>query len=214
MTHAYGPCAGLLHTKMRVLFHSPLRLPRDKLGLPTFASAQFRANCASSLSVHRLFLALLLLQRTMPKFSRFYSATEAEAAANVNRLFPQQSERAQFSSDDAENLAGVLNGTAVSTSRPRNDVNQPLFRPNPPAQSVEQLLNASGFSVSHETVHRDKLLHYKSSSVNPVEWKARSRTPSSDEPSPRKYRIPSPTLSAKAGASSTSDGSDDGLAHV
>ncbi|KAF2633264.1 hypothetical protein BU25DRAFT_486409 [Macroventuria anomochaeta] len=152
----------------------------------------------------------------MPKFSRFYSETEADATANISRLFPQQTDCApQFSSDDAEQLDSILNGTTTSTSRPRNNANQPLFRPKLPVQFVEQVLNASVFSVSHETVHRDKAVRYASSSEDSVEWKIRSRSPSSEEASPRKYGISSPTLSFKAEASSTSDGSsDDGLAHV
>ena len=151
----------------------------------------------------------------MPMFSRFYSATEAEAAANIRRLFSSPADHTTFSSEDADQLAGILDGTTASTSRPRDDINQPLFHRSRPVQSVEQLLSASGFSVSQETVYRDKAVHYASSSEDELVWKTRSRTPSSDEPSPRKYRIPSSTSSVEVEASSISDGaSDDGLLHA
>jgi hypothetical protein len=151
----------------------------------------------------------------MLKFSRFYSATEAEAAAKVRRLFLLPTDHTPFSIDDAEQLAGILDGTTKFASRPRNDTNQPILRQTQSVQSVEQLLNVSGFSLSHEIVHRDKAVHSTSPSEDSVEWKIRSRTPSSDEPSPQKYRILSPALSVNVDALHTRYGiSDSGLVHA
>ncbi|KAH6642602.1 hypothetical protein C7974DRAFT_447218 [Boeremia exigua] len=151
----------------------------------------------------------------MPEFSQFYSATEAEAAANLRLLFTRETRAAPlFSSDDAEQLTNLLNGVTASTARPRNDANQPFFRTVPPVQSIEQLLNVSAFNVTQEEVHREKHLHYESTSEDSESWKLRSRTPSSDEPSPQKYQIPLPTSSVKIEASNTSNGSDDELPHM
>ena len=151
----------------------------------------------------------------MPKFSRFYSVTEAEAAANIRRLFPSPTYHTPFSSDDAEQLACILNSTRESASHPRNDTHQPILRQIQSVQSVEQLFNVSSFSVSHETVHRDKAVHYASFSEDSVEWKVRSRTPSLDEPSPQKHHIPPPALSGKVETLNTSGGAlDDGLIHA
>jgi len=149
----------------------------------------------------------------MPGFSHFYSATEKEAAVCLLRFYSRQSENAShFSSSNADQLTQLLNGTTVSSPRPRNEFNQPPFRPKPRVQSVEQLLNASTFSVAHKTVHRDKTVRYESNSDDSQEWQMRSRTPSSDEPSPQKYCLPSPNPSVKA--SSVSGGSEEGVAHT
>ncbi|XPS67882.1 hypothetical protein M3J09_000176 [Ascochyta lentis] len=146
----------------------------------------------------------------MPKFSRFYSATEAEALASISRLFPQSVERApQSINSDAEQLSNMINGNVDFSPRPRNDINQPIFECTPPVQPVEQLLKLSGFSISYDTIHRDKMVRYASSSEGSREWKTRSRTPSSDEP------FPSPSSSVKAETSGTSNGSpEDDLAQV
>jgi hypothetical protein len=147
----------------------------------------------------------------MPRYARFYSATEAEAMANLPKLCPRQIDAPQFTSDDTDQLDGLLNGTLASSSRPRNDTNQPLFRPK---QSIEELLsNFSGFNIARETVHRDKFVYNDSASEHSAgEWKTRSRTPSLDRPLTRKDRINTPTLSMRATASS--DGSDDDMAHL
>lgn len=148
----------------------------------------------------------------MPRYARYYAATEAEAAAELPRLCPQQVDAPRFTSDNVQQLDGLLNGTLTTSSRPRNDTNQPLFRPK--EQSVEDLLSSvSGFSITNETVHRDKYVHHDSTSEESTEeWKTRSRTLSSDEPSPRRVRIATPTMSVMTAASS--DGSDDDLAHL
>ncbi|KAF1926650.1 uncharacterized protein M421DRAFT_6913 [Didymella exigua CBS 183.55] len=150
----------------------------------------------------------------MPKYARFYSATEAEAVKSFPRLCLRQTDAPCFSSDDAQKLAGLLDGTLTISSRPRNDINQPLFRPKPVIRSVEELVsNASGFIIARETVHRDKFVHHDNTSEESAsEWKTRSRTPSSDERSPRTVRITTPSLSVRETASS--DWSDDDMAHV
>lgn len=165
-----------------------------------------------------LFLAsvaptLSFLRIEMPKYAQFYSATEAEATTNLPRLFPQQIDAPRFSSDDAAQLEGLINGTLTTFSRARNDVNQPLFRPKQ-AQSIEELcLSASGFHITRETVYREKAVQYDSSSEDStVDWKTRSRSQSSDEPSPHKRRVPVPTLSVKVTA--PTDGSDVEMAHA
>lgn len=182
---------------------------------PHSFSPVFTPIALPSLFAPRPYVILLLLRATMPRYSLFYSATEEEAATSFPELCLQQIDAPHFSSDDAEQLDGLINGTLTTSSRARNDVNQPLFRPKRQAQSVEELLflNSSGFSIVYETVHRDKVVHHDSTSEDSVgKWKTRSRTPSSDEPSPRKCCVPTPTLSVKAAASS--DGSDDDMAHV
>lgn len=151
----------------------------------------------------------------MPRFSHFYSTTEEEAAASIIQLFPQGREAAaQFSKEDAEQLACLLDGTAVTTVRQRYDSNQPLFRTKPPVQSIEELLKASTFSVVEETIFREKPANCENSSDDSQEWKTRSRTPSSDEPSPQKYRLSSPTLSVKVEVSSVSDESENELSQL
>ncbi|KAJ4362098.1 hypothetical protein N0V95_001555 [Ascochyta clinopodiicola] len=146
----------------------------------------------------------------MPRFSRFYSSTEAEALANITQLLPQSTGRApHFANSDAKQLSDLLNGEVVYSPRSRNDFDQPAFSLPQSVQPVEGLLSISGFSISHETVHRSKGIRYVSSSEDLKEWKTRSQTSSSDEPSP------SPTSSVKAETLSTSDGStDDDLAQA
>jgi hypothetical protein len=147
----------------------------------------------------------------MPRYARYYSATEAEATTKLVQLCPSQVDAPRFTKDDADHLEGLLNGTLTTSLRSRNDTNQPLFRPK---HSVEGLLSGiSGFNIANETVNRDQFVHHDSTSEESAEeWKTRSRTPSSDEPSPRRVRIATPTLSVRAAASS--DGSDDDMAHL
>ncbi|KAJ8114229.1 hypothetical protein OPT61_g3850 [Boeremia exigua] len=187
---------------------------RSMLSLGT-AVAESAASARSEAGWHRELLtsAKLRLNRTMHRFSQFYSATEAEATAVLLQLFPQKPEAApSFSSLHEEQLRSLLNGTRTSVPAPRKDVSQPLFRPKAPVQSVEQLLKASGFSVAHETVHRDKPV-YHGSSEDSQEWGFRSRTPSSDELSPRKYRTSSPTPRVTAEASEVNNGLVDATMH-
>ena len=129
----------------------------------------------------------------------------------LSELCPRQLDAPRFTKDDAEHLEGLLNGTVTTSSRPRNDTNRLLFRPKP---AVEDLLSGiSGFSIANETTHRDKLVHHDSTSEESTEeWKTRSRTPSSDEPSLQRGRTATPTLSVRATASS--DGSDDDMPHL
>ena len=147
----------------------------------------------------------------MPRYARYYSATEAEATTKLSELSPRQSDAPRFTQDDAEYLEGLLNGTVMTPSRLRNDTNRPLFLPK---SAVEDVLSGiSGFSIANETVHRDKFVHHDSTSEESAEeWKTRSRTPSSDEPSPQRVRIATPTLSVRATASS--DESEDDTTHL
>lgn len=151
----------------------------------------------------------------MPKYSRFYSATEAEALANVIRLFPKQTARAPlFGKDDAKQLSDILSGTIMTLPHSRADVNQPIFRRSQHLEPLEHLLDVSGFSVSRDTVHRRKDVRYTSSSEDSTEWQTRSRTPSSDDPTPLKS-VPSPPSSVKVETSSNSgDSLDDNLPHA
>lgn len=179
-----------------------------------FADTLFRL-CTSALPnlcIDCIFLTLLCI--TMPRYSRFYSPTETKAAISLPQLCPRHLGALHFSSNDAERLADLLNGTAASSSRPRNDVNQPLFRPRSGLKSVEELLaDVSGFSIAREIVQREKFVNHDSNyEESTEEWKIRSRTPSSDEPSPRKACVTSSALSVKATASS--DWSDDNVTHV
>ncbi|KAJ4402364.1 hypothetical protein N0V91_007229 [Didymella pomorum] len=146
----------------------------------------------------------------MPRYARYYSATEAEAATTLSGLGSRRLDAPAFTKDDAEHLEGLLKGTVMTPSRPRNDTNRPLFRLMP---AVEDLLSGiSSFSIVSETVYRDNFVHHDSMSEESTgEWKTRSRTPSSDEPSPQRVRIAAPTLSVRATASS--DGSDDDMPH-
>lgn len=147
---------------------------------------------------------------TMPRFSQFYSATEADAAAAVRQLVPQQPEGASpFGGDDAKRLTNCLSGSSAFTLRSRNDVNQPLFRPQITTQSIGKLLNEPKFSIKEQRVFRDNRVVYESSSEGSVDWKARSRTPSSDEPSPLEEGRRSSTTSPTTEASTI----DDGLEH-
>ena len=146
----------------------------------------------------------------MPRFSQFYSATEADAAAAVRQLVPQQPEGASpFGGDDAKRLTNCLSGSSAFTLRSRNDVNQPLFRPQITTQSIGKLLNEPKFSIKEQRVFRDNRVVYESSSEGSVDWKARSRTPSSDEPSPLEEGRRSSTTSPTTEASTI----DDGLEH-
>lgn len=185
--------------------------PRNK---PLLRSSYFRRHTYHAVpQTFHLCAASLLFHHTMPGFSRFYSATEKEAAVCLLRFAPRQSEDAShFSNSNAEQLTQLLNGTTVSSPRPRNEFNQPPFRPKPQVQSVEQLLNASTFSIAHRTVYRDKTVRCESNYDDSHEWQTRSRTPSSDEPSPQKYCLPSPNPSVKA--SSVSGGSEEGVVHA
>lgn len=151
----------------------------------------------------------------MPRFSRFYSATEAEALANIRQLLPKTTEFApQFSNNDEEQLIDLLRDKQVFPSKPRADINQPIFRPPSTAQVLQRLLDVSSFSVTHGTVHRNKNVRYASSSEDSLEWKMRSQTPSSDDPSSRRT-VPSPTLSLKVETSSISgDSLDHDLPHA
>jgi hypothetical protein len=145
----------------------------------------------------------------MPRFSQFYSATEAEAAVTVRQLYPQQPEGVSPSSgDDAERLTNFLSGSPAFTLRSRIDVNQPLFRPQSTTQSIGKLLNEPRFSITERRIIRDNRVVYASSSDGSVDWKARSRTPSSDERSPLEERRSS-TTSRTTEASTI----DDGLEH-
>lgn len=151
----------------------------------------------------------------MPRFSKFYSATEEEAAVNVRQLVLQQLESASpFSGDDAEQLTNYLKGSAASTLRSRNDLNQPLFRPQSTTQSIGKLLNEPRFSINEQRVFRDNRVVYASSSEGSVDWKARSRTPSSDEPSPPEERPPSSPTSRGTEASTIDDGLEHGRGYV
>lgn len=152
---------------------------------------------------------------TMPRFARFYSATEAEATISLRQLVSRQPKSASpFNSESAEQLTNLLNGTTASTSGSRNGNQQPLFLPTPAEHSVEELLNASTFSVTEEYVIRDKHVEHESSSDRSVEWMTRSRTPSSDEPSPRKHQIASPIPSLGTEVVDTSGGSNNALAYM
>ena len=151
----------------------------------------------------------------MPRFSQFYSATEAEAAAAVRQLALQQSEGASPSGGDyTERLTNYLNGSPAFTLRSRNDVNQPIFRPRSTSQSVVKLLNEPRFNITEQRVIRDNRVVYASSSEGSVDWKARSRTPSSDEPSPPEKRPPSSTASPMTEASTIDDGLQHGRGYV
>lgn len=157
----------------------------------------------------------LFLQCTMPRFSQFYSATEPEAAAAVRQLALQQSEGASPSGGNhAERLTNYLNGSPAFTLRSRNDVNQPIFRPRSTSQSVVKLLNEPRFNITEQRVIRDNRVVYASSSEGSVDWKARSRTPSSDEPSPPKKQPPSSTASPTTEASTIDDGLQHGRGYV
>ncbi|KAF3041489.1 hypothetical protein E8E12_000803 [Didymella heteroderae] len=147
----------------------------------------------------------------MPRYARFYSTTEAEATSSLPQLFYQQTDAPRFTSDDAEQLDGLLNGNLAGPSRPRNDTNQPLFCPK---KGVDELFSGvSGFRITNEIVHRDRFVHHDTTSEGSTEeWKIRSHTPSSDEPSPRRLRIATPTLSVRA--TTSSDGSDGDMAHL
>lgn len=196
---------------LRAFVSSPTIYHRNKLRLRSS-----RACLRTLRQSHSIILcvALLLVYRTMPIFSYFYSATEEEAATRLRQHFPQPSEEAvSFSNRNAEQLELLLNGTTVSKPRPRNEFNQPLFHPKR-AKPIGQLFNACTFGVTHKNVYRDKLVPFGSTSDDPQEWQTRSRTPSSDEPSPQKYCLPSPTPSVKVEASSNSDCSEDGLTHM
>ena len=151
----------------------------------------------------------------MPRFSQFYSATEAEAAVAVRQLALQQSEGASPSGGNhAERLTNYLNGSPAFTLRSRNDVNQPIFRPRSTSQSVVKLLNEPRFNITEQRVIRDNRIVYASSSEGSVDWKARSRTPSSDQRSPQEAQAPSSASSAKGEMSSASDISNDRREYV
>jgi hypothetical protein len=156
----------------------------------------------------------LFLQCTMPRFSQFYSATEAEAAVTVRQLYPQHPEGDTPSSgDDAERLTNYLSGSPAFTLRSRNDVNQPLFRPQSTTQSIGRLLNEPRFSITERRIIQDNRVVYASSSDGSVDWKARSRTPSSDERSPLEARRSS-TTSRTTEASTIDDGLEHGRRSV
>lgn len=148
----------------------------------------------------------------MPQYERYYAATEAKAAAELFRLCPQQVGTQCFTSENARQLDGLFDGTLTASSRLRNDTNQPPFRPE--ERSVEDHPSSvSSFSMTVETVHRDKFVHHdRTSEESTGDWKNRSGTPSPGEPSPRRVRIATPPMSVMTAASS--DGSDDDLTHL
>jgi hypothetical protein len=154
----------------------------------------------------------------MPRFSRFYSATEADAFKYINQHLPRRTEGAsQLKVGDTDLLFMILNGSIMSTSRSRSDVNQPLFRrPSSPVQPIEQLLSVSGFRISHGITYREKASYHMSSCEDSTEWNSRSHTLSSDETSTQKLVISLPTSRIATGASNSSNGSfsDHGSAHV
>lgn len=155
------------------------------------------------------------LNRAMPKFSKFYSTTEAEAATTVRKLFLQKPAGVvPFDGKDAEQLASLLGGSTTFTLRSRNHINQPIFHPEPSARSDEHLLEQSTFSVTEEAVVRDKGAYYESTSEESWAWRARSRTPSSDDRSPHKTHILPLASSIKIDTSSVNNGEDYGLANM
>lgn len=225
------------HTKLGQLsspLHSEFWIPNEH-DVPTWSMHLFVANkiaqslalsWSSPFAVARLAsttllspaaeLTVVFLVLAMPKFSHFYSSTEADAHSNIRQYLLQRAVGApRFSTDDAELLTNIIDGTTVFTCRPREVVNHRLFCPPTPEQPVADLLGTAGFSMSQEIIHQDEVIRHASPSERPTEWKTRSHTPSSDDVSPYNNPVFPPTLSVKVEAlSSDSDSLDNDLTHL
>jgi hypothetical protein len=146
----------------------------------------------------------------MPGFSRFYTATEADALDYIRQHLPQKVQGPpQFNNSNAKRLSEIINGDVVFSTRSRNDVNQPLLSSTLPSRPVNQLLSRPSFSISHGTTYRSKDTNDGSSSDESTEWRFRSRTPSSDATSSGNTYLPLPALRVKAGVSKSSSAASD-----